>query len=697
VATPTLAPMETAKKRAEPARAPALQAQKKSSLMASPNFLGAAGNMAIQRAAAGPLANNPASAAILGGANMSGGGCSCGGSGGTCEECNKKQIQRKGEGGVATVPSGFDAALHRSGPGAPLGSESRSTMENRFGDSFDDVRIHDDTHAAEAARHIRAHAFTMARDIYFAPGLYQPASLPGQKLLAHELTHVLQQRRGAVPPGLKSLNATAHDDIFEHEAEQAEAHVAKEEHNAPAALPGSRRQTHGNSELSGGRSVQRKCACGGTCAKCSGQGSSPILPELRKTSIQRKSEDILDSSERISRPRKESTEHPLFGQKKVQRKCACGGTCSKCSGEGSGLVSEELKRTPAQRKSEDTLDSPAKASPPQKKEAAEHSSSPEKKIQRKCACGGTCSKCSGAEEELKAPLVQRKAETASEPAHEKTTATRENKMLREKLGKIEGPRGGKGAGRQAGAAAQARSRGNRPGSLGHNPAPAIQRSASGTPARFTGSARSDKFEREADAAANDVAQGRQVSSEKLSRLDEQGIQPLDWEFCIPYVTPGCTASSTAEVVSGEVSEIASDVWDAAKELAHAVHGVLSYVDNLLTITIPPQHVCDAHSIQFTLPEIGTNLPFLKGAVPIAEGVLIYGEVGLHLGVIPEIALQVGPCETHEITIAIHRNLWRSRRHGCLARSAAGGSDSCGQPPGWPCRFYPWDGRRPHEC
>src|SRR5713226_8263968 len=102
--------METAKKRAEPARAPALQ--KKSSLMASPNFLGAAGNMAIQRAAAGPLANNPASAAILGGANMSGGGCSCGGSGGTCEECNKKQIQRKGEGGVATVPSGFDAALH---------------------------------------------------------------------------------------------------------------------------------------------------------------------------------------------------------------------------------------------------------------------------------------------------------------------------------------------------------------------------------------------------------------------------------------------------------------------------------------------------------------------------------------------------------------------------------------------------------
>src|SRR5207302_416363 len=194
--------------------------------------LGGAGNMAIQRAASGPLGHNPAAAAILGGANMSAGGCSCGG---TCDECKKKPVQRKGDAGVTSVPSAFEGALARSGMGAPLGPHTRSTMESRFGNRFEDVRVHDDSSAADAARHISAHAFTMGRDVYFGAGRYEPHTVAGQKLLAHELTHVLQQRRGAVSPGLKSLNATPQDDVFEQEAEQVERHFDRHEHTAAAA------------------------------------------------------------------------------------------------------------------------------------------------------------------------------------------------------------------------------------------------------------------------------------------------------------------------------------------------------------------------------------------------------------------------------------------------------------------------------
>jgi hypothetical protein len=81
--------------------------------------------------------------------------------------------------------------------------------------------------------------------------------------------------------------------------------------------------------------------------------------------------------------------------------------------------------------------------------------------------------------------------------------------------------------------------------------------------------------------------------------------------------------------------------------------VLERIDNLLVVTIPPMHVCNAHSLQFSLDEIGVDIPFLEGAIPVAEVLEIYGELGLHLGFTPEISLQIGPCDTHEIKIAIH--------------------------------------------
>jgi hypothetical protein len=128
--------------------------------------------------------------------------CACGGAAGAsgeCEECRKKKeglVQRKTEGGTesATAPTVVHEVLDSSGQ--PLDAATRAFLEPRFGHSFEDVRIHTDEQAAEAARSVDALAFTVGRDVVFGAGQYAPGTLNGKRLLAHELTHVVQQRSG---------------------------------------------------------------------------------------------------------------------------------------------------------------------------------------------------------------------------------------------------------------------------------------------------------------------------------------------------------------------------------------------------------------------------------------------------------------------------------------------------------------------
>ncbi len=83
------------------------------------------------------------------------------------------------------------------GGGSPLPSETRSFMESRFGYSLKDVRIHTDSRDASLARDLNAEAFTSGSDIYFREGRYAPGTQAGTRLLAHELTHVIEQRAGS--------------------------------------------------------------------------------------------------------------------------------------------------------------------------------------------------------------------------------------------------------------------------------------------------------------------------------------------------------------------------------------------------------------------------------------------------------------------------------------------------------------------
>jgi uncharacterized protein DUF4157 len=125
--------------------------------------------------------------------------CACGGAHPASRDCDncredKPDLRRRTNGNHAggAVPSGVYEVLHS--PGQPLDAATRALMEPSFGHDFARVRVHTDAKAAESARAVRAVTYTMGEDIVFSSGAYGPHSPSGRQLLAHELTHVVQQR-----------------------------------------------------------------------------------------------------------------------------------------------------------------------------------------------------------------------------------------------------------------------------------------------------------------------------------------------------------------------------------------------------------------------------------------------------------------------------------------------------------------------
>lgn len=119
------------------------------------------------------------------------------------------------------VPSSFPL-LAASRPGQPLPPAVQAKMENVFGTSLADVRIH----VGPQASSIGALAFTTGSDIYFAPGQYDPHSGHGQRLLGHELAHVVQQKAGRVPHPFVQGIAIVQNPGLEAEAERMSLRVA---------------------------------------------------------------------------------------------------------------------------------------------------------------------------------------------------------------------------------------------------------------------------------------------------------------------------------------------------------------------------------------------------------------------------------------------------------------------------------------
>jgi outer membrane protein OmpA-like peptidoglycan-associated protein len=102
--------------------------------------------------------------------------------------------RRETPGETPRVPAGFTAQLAGlRGAGAPLSPAQRSFFEPRFGHDFGAVRLHTGALAESSAEAVRARAFTLGNDVVFGRGEYSPDSPSGRHLLAHELTHVVQQ------------------------------------------------------------------------------------------------------------------------------------------------------------------------------------------------------------------------------------------------------------------------------------------------------------------------------------------------------------------------------------------------------------------------------------------------------------------------------------------------------------------------
>lgn len=109
------------------------------------------------------------------------------------EDEEKKMLQRKGSiGTTPAVPATVYQTLQSTGQ--PLDNTTRSFMEPRFGFDFAKVQVHNDALAHQSAKQINALAYTHQNNIVFGEGYYNPQTLQGKKLLAHELTHVIQQR-----------------------------------------------------------------------------------------------------------------------------------------------------------------------------------------------------------------------------------------------------------------------------------------------------------------------------------------------------------------------------------------------------------------------------------------------------------------------------------------------------------------------
>lgn len=202
--------------------------------------------------------------------------CACGQpimAGGECAACRKKRVERERSGRLqrravtdhapeVAPPIVYDVL--RS-PGRPLDEGTRGFMESRFGHDFSGVRVHTDARAGQSARAVNAHAYTVGQDVVFGVGQYRPRTSAGQRLLAHELAHTVQQEN--TPSLMRSdLQVAPASNIYEQQADRAADSVAQGKPVPPDLSPAT------------APAVQRACGAAaiGTPAGCTPLTSDPV-------------------------------------------------------------------------------------------------------------------------------------------------------------------------------------------------------------------------------------------------------------------------------------------------------------------------------------------------------------------------------------------------------------------------------------
>ncbi len=141
-----------------------------------------------------------------------------------CAACREKRLEKEGtlqRAAINAAPTAIPPIVHDvlSSSGQPLDTGTRAFMEPRFGHDFGQVRVHTGARAAESAQAVNALAYTVGRNVVFGAGQYMPGTSEGRRLLAHELTHVVQQDSVSVGSISSSVQMNSYDDASEREAE----------------------------------------------------------------------------------------------------------------------------------------------------------------------------------------------------------------------------------------------------------------------------------------------------------------------------------------------------------------------------------------------------------------------------------------------------------------------------------------------
>ncbi|GAB5400936.1 MAG: hypothetical protein Aureis2KO_25210 [Aureisphaera sp.] len=144
-----------------------------------------------------------------------------------CSSCEEEELQKKplvesitplvqkrslSDGGNAVASEGISSQIESSrGQGSSMDKGTRNFMENGFGTDFSEVNIHTDNNAIQLSKSLNAQAFTVGNDIYFNEGKYNPNTTSGKHLLAHELTHTIQQGGAEI----KKMDAETEEAYFD--------------------------------------------------------------------------------------------------------------------------------------------------------------------------------------------------------------------------------------------------------------------------------------------------------------------------------------------------------------------------------------------------------------------------------------------------------------------------------------------------
>jgi len=149
----------------------------------------------------------------------------------------EEEIQAQpGEGQPAAVAGDLETRINSArGSGQPLSDDVREPMEQAFGADFSNVRVHTDSESHLLNQKLSAKAFTTARDIFFRQGEYSPGSDSGRKLIAHELTHVVQQNNGRAKEGSSGMTIRPPGDTLEQEADATAREVTSVGYNVEAS------------------------------------------------------------------------------------------------------------------------------------------------------------------------------------------------------------------------------------------------------------------------------------------------------------------------------------------------------------------------------------------------------------------------------------------------------------------------------